>query len=127
MKVKTTTTGLKEWRGVLADAPADVVPETRKVVAKASLNIKNDAKKKISGLAHAPHYPRAIGYDTAVAGTKVTSEIGPDKRKPQGALGNILEYGSVNNAPLAHLGPALDFEVPNLERYLGELGEDLLT
>lgn len=127
MKIKVTESGLKEWRGVLEAAAADVVPEARKVVARASLNIKRDAQKKISGLAHAPHYPRAIGYDTAVSGTRVTSEIGPDKKKKQGTLGAVLEYGSVNNAPLAHLGPALDYEVPNLERYLGELGEDLLT
>lgn len=127
MKIKVTAAGLKEWRGVLEEAATDVVPEARKVVARASLNIKKDAQRKISGLAHAPHYPRAIGYDTAVSGTRVTSEIGPDKNKKQGALGNLLEYGSVNNAPLAHLGPALDYEVPNLERYLADLGEDLLT
>jgi len=127
LKITVKDSGLNEWIGVLEDAAADVLPGARKVIAKAALNIKNDAKKKISGVAHAPHYPRSITYDTAISGTTVTAEIGPDKNKRQGALGNILEYGTSNNAPLAHLGPALDYEAPNLERYLGDLGEDLLT
>lgn len=127
MKITVKDAGLNEWIGVLEDAAVDVLPEARKVIAKAALNIKKDAQKKISGVAHAPHYPRAIGYDTAISGTTVSAEIGPDKNKRQGALGNILEYGTSNNAPLAHLGPALDYEAPNLERYLGQLGEDLLT
>ena len=46
----------------------------------------------------------------------VSADIGPDKSKPQGALGNILEYGTVNNAPFAHLGPALDREAPGFTK-----------
>jgi hypothetical protein len=119
--------GLNELIAVLHNAGVDAVSEARKVTAKAALNIKNDAKKKASGIRHAPHYPRAISYDTAVRGTTVTAKIGPDKDRPQGALGNILEYGTSKNPPYAHLGPALDYEAPNLERYLGELGEGLLS
>lgn len=119
--------GLNELVAVLRGAAEDVLPEARKVTAKAALNIKNDAKKRVSGLAHAPHYPRAISYDVAVRGEAVAAEIGPDKDRPQGALGNILEYGTSKNAPYAHLGPALDYEGPAFERYLGQLGEDLLT
>lgn len=127
MSVKTLMSGLNELQAVLHNADRDVVPEAKKVLAKAALNIKNDARKKASGIRHAPAYPRSIGYDTDWQGTLGRAEIGPDKDKRQGALGNILEYGTVNNPPLAHLGPALDYEGPNFERYLGELGEDLLT
>lgn len=103
------------------EVEGDRLPSTiRPVVQKAALNIKKDAKAKISGLAHAPAYPRSITYDTEETGTSVTAEIGPDKDKRQGALGNLLEYGSVHNAPYAHLGPALDYEGPNFERYLEE-------
>lgn len=119
--------GLNDLVAVLHGAAEDVLPEARKVTAKAALNIKNDAKKRVSGLAHAPYYPRSIGYDMAVRGTTVSAEIGPDKDRPQGPLGNILEYGTSKNPPYAHLGPALDYEGPNFERYLGQLGEDLLT
>lgn len=118
---------LNELVAVFERASTEVLPEARKVTAKAALNIKNDAKKKVSGLAHAPHYPRSISYDLAVDELTVTAEIGPDKDRPQGSLGNILEYGTSKNPPYAHLGPALDYEGPNFERYLGQLGEDLLT
>lgn len=127
MSVRMEGDGLQQLVAVFESAGAEVLTEARKVTAKAALNIKNDAKKKASGLAHAPHYPRSISYNTAISGTAVTAEIGPDKDRPQGALGNILEYGTSKNPPYAHLGPALDYESPNFERYLGQLGEDLLT
>jgi hypothetical protein len=127
LSVTTSMSGLNELQAVLLDAQRDVVPEAKKVLSRAALNIKNDARKKVSGIRHAPAYPRSIGYDTAWKGTLGRAEIGPDKDKRQGALGNILEYGTVNNPPYAHLGPALDYEGPNFEKYLGQLGEDLLT
>lgn len=127
MSVTTQMSGLNELQAVLANAQRDVVPEAKKVLSRAALNVKKDAKKKVSGIRHAPAYPRSIGYDIDWDGTLGRAEIGPDKDKRQGALGNILEYGTVNNPPYAHLGPALDYEGPNFERYLGELGEDLLT
>lgn len=127
MTVTSKMSGLNELQLILNNAARDVVPEAKKVLSKAALNIKTDAQRKSSGIRHAPAYPRSIGYDTAWQGTLGRAEIGPDKDKRQGALGNILEYGTVNNPPYAHLGPALDYEGPNFERYLGELGEDLLT
>lgn len=127
MTVTTSMEGLNELRAVLEGAGRDVVPEAKKVLSKAALNIKNDARKKASGIRHAPAYPRAIGYDTDWRDTLGRAEIGPDKDKRQGALGNFLEYGDPRTPAQPHLGPALDYEAPNFERYLGQLGEDLLT
>ena len=90
------------------------------VVKKAAVNIKKGAAKRASGLAHAPAYPRAITFDFAAGLTGPYAEIGPDKGRPQGALGNLLEYGSENNAPIPHLAPALEAEGPAFERYLEE-------
>lgn len=86
--------------------------EVTSVVAKGALNIKTDAAQRISGLKHAPAYPRSIGYDMYVTMTGPSAIIGPDKDKPQGALGNLLEYGSVKNAPRPHLAPAAEAEEP---------------
>lgn len=126
MKVTVTSTGLNELRAVLEGAADDAVDGARKVVAKGALNIKKDARRFASGIAHAPSYPYSIGYDVKVSGTTVSAEIGPDKAKRQGALGNILEYGTVNNAPYAHLGPALDIEGPRFVAAVEKLGADLL-
>ncbi len=101
---------------------AGVAPiEARAVVAKGALQIKNDARRRVSGLAHAPAYPASITYDTNETATGAWAEIGPDKGKRQGALGNLLEYGSVKNAPRPHMAPALEAEQPRFEKAMEDL------
>lgn len=119
--------GINGLAAHLETAAEGAAPEAKKILGRAAFNIKKDAQKKASGIRHAPHYPRSISYDTMWRGDSGWAEIGPDKDRPQGPLGNILEYGTSNNPPYAHLGPALDYEAPNFERYLGELGERLLS
>lgn len=99
-----------------------ITDEVRAIVEIGARNVKDEARDLISGLAHAPAYPYSIGYEllNARALGLVSADIGPDKSKAQGALGNILEYGTVNNAPFAHLGPALDREAPRFEKALLE-------
>lgn len=91
------------------------------VVHRGSANVMRDAKRFSSGLSHAPHYPASISYDVYVEGSSIVGEIGPASDRPQGPLGPILEYGTANNAPFAHLGPALDIEGPKFEKALGDL------
>lgn len=95
------------------------------VTSRGALNVKRHAARLISGNSYAPYYPKSISYDTTVEDGVVTAEIGPDKSRQgrQGALGNILEYGTVNNAPIPHLGPALDSEEPKYVEYLGQAVE----
>lgn len=82
------------------------------VVSKGALNIKNAWRANASGLAHAPQYPNSITYDLDVQADRVSAEIGPDKTKPQGALGNLIEFGSSKNPPHNDGGRALDDEEP---------------
>jgi hypothetical protein len=103
-------------------APAEV----EKVVAKGALNIKNGARRRIGRPAHAPAYANSITYDIQQWGMGAIAEIGPDKGRRQGALGNLLEYGSVNNAPIPHIAPAAQEELPRFERAMEDLGEKLL-
>ena len=110
------TDGLDELVRDLTTSPARVQRKAAEVVRKGAVNVKNDAARLITGLAHAPFYPASITFDEKWHGTAIEAEVGPDKDRPQGALGNILEYGTANNAPLAHLGPALDLEGPRLEK-----------
>ena len=91
------------------------------VVVKGALNIKTDAARRVSGLKHAPQYPRSITFDAYISLTGPSAVIGPDKAKPQGALGNILEYGTSKNAPIPHLAPAAEAEAPRFEAALEAL------
>lgn len=94
-----------------AVAPAEAMA----VVTKGALNIREDARHRVTGHRHLPLYPLAITADTYVSLTGPSAEIGPDKTKPQGPLGNIVEYGSVKNPPIPHMLPAGEAEQPRFE------------
>ena len=112
----------------LSGIGARLRPVLRATISKGALNIKNDAKARI--LAQSRHlyvkqYPNSITYDLKALGTTVSAEIGPDKNKPQGDLGNILEFGAPgHNAPMPHLIPAFSAEIPNTEVWLAKAAED---
>lgn len=92
------------------------------VVTKAAVNIKNDARRRISGHPHAPRYPYSIGFDRVhVTMTGAQTDVGPDKSRTQGALGNVLEYGTRKNPPLPHFGPAAEAEEPKFARAMEQL------
>lgn len=126
MKVVISSGDLGELRALLHDVATEVTPRARRVLVRGALNIKNDWRRRWSGLAHAPALPYAISYDTASRGYTASAEIGPDKAKRQGSLGNLIEYGSVNNPPHPGGSPALDAEEPKFQRALEDLGTKLL-
>ena len=107
-------------------AGALLLPAAKAVVAKGSLNIKKDWKARWSGFAHAPALPHAVTYDTKSGADVIESEIGPDKGRAQGALGNLLEFGSENNAPIPGGLPALSAEEPRFVRASEEMVADVL-
>src|SRR6478609_9905280 len=122
--VKALAADLNRIRGRLQ-------PAMKQVTSKGALNVKNAAKASI--LAQTSHhfvkqYPNSITYTiTESTGVVVTAEIGPDKGKPQGALGNILEYGTPSNGgPYPHLGPSLDAEADPYEQFLGDAARDAI-
>lgn len=104
-----------------------VVPAIRKVTAKAAVNIKNDARARIiaqSSGKYVKQYPDSITYDLKESGTEVTAEVGPDKDRPQGPLGNLLEYGTSERPPFPHLQPAFEAELDPYERFMGDAGAE---
>lgn len=103
---------LGNWARVLAAAGRDADDEGAKVVAKGSLNIKNDARQRAPSGPHTPKYAASINYDVSEGAGWVEGEIGPVEGRPQRGLGNLLEYGGPYNAPRPHLEPALDAEEP---------------
>lgn len=122
-----------DTRGLVAltkdiERAARIMPaEAAGVVTKAAVNVKADARRRASGIKHAPAYPYSIGFDdVTVTPIWVQTYVGPDKDKRQGALGNILEYGTVHNAPIPHLGPAAEAEEPKFAKAMDELAAKAL-
>jgi hypothetical protein len=100
--------------------------DARAVTMRGAVNIKNGwkANARASSGRHAPYYPNAVGFDFAAYGLDIyMATIGPDKGAAQGALGNILEYGSVKNPPHNDGGRALAAELPAFEAHLALVAE----
>lgn len=124
--IEITVTGLTELARDLAEADDVAVREVRQVVSRGALNIKQEWQRRWSGIGHAPHIPRAVTYDTRFSGDSAEAEIGPDKGRRQGALGNILEFGTSKNAPIPGGLPALQHEEPKFVRALEDAGGKVL-
>ena len=78
----------------------------RKAVQVTSIKIKEDAKASVKGRKNIGHAAHAITYDTTESPSGVQAEIGYDKSRGAGALGNLIEYGAPNAGN--HLAPSHD-------------------
>jgi len=105
----------------LGHVPNELRDEVIKVGEKGALNIKRDWTQAWSGRSYIGPLSRAVSYDRRFKGSAVEWEIGPDKGRAQGPLGNIIEFGTVKNAPIPGGLPALDKEAPRTERHLSEV------
>ena len=113
---------LSRWTTELGQSPEKARKGVRGVVEKGCLNIKRGTQRRWKGLGNAPALASAVTYDTRLTPLGAAGEVGPDKRKRQGALGNIIEYGSVNNPPHPALAPEADAEQPRFARAMEDLG-----
>lgn len=98
--------------------------EIRRVIRVGANVIKKGMRRDFSGHAHAPHIPNAISYDPVQTVGEIEYEIGVDKTGPQGGLGNILAYGTSNNAPVVDHTAALHREAPIVEQKIADAGEN---
>ena len=78
---------------------ADAVPNVKKATEVTARKVKDAWRDKLKGSSTLPALPYAVTYDTKTTRGAVEGEVGFDKSRPQGPLGNISEFGSVNNAP----------------------------
>ena len=105
--------GLDPLIADLVKAVEIVMVEGPKVTGKGGLNIKKDWQQTWSGHPHIRGLARAVSYDTTVRKAEFETEIGPDKNRPQGALGNLIEFGDAEgHAPIPAGLPALQAEEP---------------
>lgn len=110
----------------LGRASARVEREADKVLERGALGVKDamaaDARARHAGGSAAKHFPSSISYDRRYGVGRLAYEIGPDKDRRQGALGNILYFGTSNNAPTLDVEAGLIEEEP---RFLSEMAQML--
>lgn len=93
-----------------------------RVLERSALGVKKkmveDAQARHQG--HAKHFPRSISYDQD---GRLGYVIGPDKSRRQGALGNLLYFGSSKNGPTLDIEAGLIAEEPKLLSEMGKMLE----
>lgn len=114
-----TVTGLQAVNTTLESSEVRLLVNLRKAAQVTATKIKSDARSRISGYKYLPLYPYSITYDTTVSPGGIVAEIGPDRALKQGPLGRIIEFGTSKNAPLPHMGPALDANTDDFLRGVG--------
>lgn len=115
---------LRKLEQHLGKIPVKLLDEVGKSTHKAALNVRWEWRNRWLSY-KAPYLSDAITYDLTYGWNKIKVEIGPDKNKRQGALGNLFEFGSEHNDPIPGGQPALDKEEPKftaaLEKILGRV------
>ncbi len=83
-------------------------PHIRKAVEAAAFDVKKDAAKAVRGRKLLGQASAAIDYElkghAGFGATVLDAEIGYDKQKPGGPLGNLIEFGAPNAVPFVQVG-----------------------
>lgn len=117
----------------LASAPDGLPKFLAKALGVTSKKVKDSASKKVSGRRHFKQAAAAIdyeltGYSGATSG--ISSEIGYNKDRPAGRLGNLLEFGAPNAgnqlAPGGELQAAMNENAEDFERGVAAAAADAL-
>jgi hypothetical protein len=115
--------GLNELVRDFMTAPLNAQRKANQAVRDAARGVEAKWRQQAAFSRHAPLYPASITHDIEWKGAAVEAEIGPDKDLPQGALGNLIEYGSVNNPPHADGAAALQAQRISFEQALDKAVE----
>jgi len=86
----------------ITEAPAGARDNIRKATEVTARKIKDSWRDKLKGSATLPALPYAVTYDVTSENSPtapIDGEIGFDKDRNQGPLGNISEFGTPKTAP----------------------------
>lgn len=83
----------------LGTVARETQPNVRKALEVTARKVKDGWRDKLKGSATLPGLPGAVSYDIEEPGGSVEAEIGFDKGRRQGALGNVSEFGTPTVGP----------------------------
>lgn len=108
-------------------ASIKAVDEIDKVTERGALNVKNQMAAEAQSSGYYKHFSRSISYDRTTSIGEVSYEIGPDKslKGAQGALGNILYFGTSNNGAVLDIESPIRAEAPRFTKALADVAEKL--
>ncbi len=107
----------------LEKVPDETRSKFSKVVEKGALNVKNGMQRDARNSGHYKHFSRSISYDMV---GEFEAEIGPDKGRIQGALGNLLYFGRSTTAGVLNINGPIHREQPRTVDAIADVAEDIL-
>lgn len=121
---------VREFAKVIDAKNERTVKQARSVIKKGAVNIKKDWQTAASTSRHFGQIAPTINFDMRGGGdlgsTSIEAEVGPDKRRRSARLGNIYHFGTSRGGGTG--GDPIRFleaEVPNVERWLGQIAGEL--
>lgn len=124
--MEANTSELRRLAGDLGRASTEIVKVAEAETEKAAHNIKTTMADEARSDSSTRHFADSISYDRATALGFIGYEIGPDKNRRQGALGNLLYFGSANNGPKLDVESGMRKEAPEYERRMADRAAGLL-
>lgn len=123
---------LRRFTTDLERAADGIAPQVQGVMKNGAGKVKSQMRAEMGASSYFKGAASSITYDVLAERDAIEIEIGPDKARAGGALANIAYFGgtgwggsrSGGTVPDPQL--ALDAEIPNIERFLGEIVEDSL-
>lgn len=110
----------------LGKIPGRMVPPMIAAVTKSANSVRDGMRADARGHSHFPHFPNSITADVKVRPGQIEGEVGPDKSLTQGALGNILYFGTSKNGPVLNINGPLDAEAPQFQKAVEDAAGKLL-
>lgn len=117
---------LRQLDADLGKIPGRAVPPLMAAADKSGQRVRRQMRSDARGIAHAPYFPASITHEVEVKVGQIAVEVGPDKGRKQGALGNILYFGTSKNGPVLDINAPLEAEGPKLEKAAADAIEKLI-
>lgn len=112
----------------LGEVPKNAGPLINSALQHTAVEVKKSWQKRVKGAKHLPGLPAAIDYDVSTfqgfGASVLKIEVGFNKDKPQGALGNVNEFGTPLVAGRGHGMAALEDNIADFEKGLGDAARD---
>lgn len=120
MSFEFDTSEINKLAADLGNIPGRMVPPMTAAVRKSAESVQKAMRADARGHAHTPHFPASITTDVKTKVGQIEAEVGPDKGLTQGALGNILYFGTSKNGPVLNINAPLDAETPKFQKAIEE-------
>jgi len=116
---------LRRFATGLGKIAGAAVPQVDAVLKRGAQNIKTGLQANLAASDHFRAAAASISYDRVPGIGAIEYVIGPDKDRFAGALANIAFFGTSRGGGTVDLDGPFREELPNVEKYLGDVLDDL--